>query len=148
VLGVVAEVGYADGYGGKPLPFFKNFYAGGVGSVRGFEANSLGPRVANPATGGTEYLGGSQKLVVNTEILFPMPGSKNDKSIRGALFLDAGLIRDDLSSKDDGALRVSAGAALSWTSPVGPLRFSLGYPLKKKEGDKLQRFQFQVGTSF
>jgi outer membrane protein insertion porin family len=148
VLGLNAEIGFADGYGGKPLPFFKNFYAGGVGSVRGFEANSLGPRVFNAATGGTEYLGGSQKFVLNTEILFPMPGSKNDKSIRGALFVDAGFIRDSDSTSDDKALRVSAGAALSWTSPVGPLRFSLGYPLSKKEGDKLQRFQFQVGTSF
>jgi outer membrane protein insertion porin family len=150
VLGVVGEFGYADGYGGKPLPFFKNFYAGGVGSVRGFESNSLGPSVFNASSGSVEYLGGAQKLVINTELLFPMPGSKNDKSIRGALFLDAGLIRDSSRSggDDGGGLRASAGIALSWTSPVGPLRFSLGYPIRKEEGDKLQRFQFQVGSSF
>lgn len=148
VLGFNVEVGFANGMGGKPLPFFKNFYAGGVGSVRGFEANSLGPRTFNTATGSTEYLGGNRKLVINTELLFPIPGSKNDKSVRGALFFDAGTIRDPGSSADDRAVRASVGAALSWTSPVGPLRFSLGYPVRKKDGDKLQRFQFQVGTSF
>ncbi len=148
VFAVNTEMGYARGFGGKPLPFFKNFYAGGVGSVRGFESNSLGPRVVNPTTSAIEYLGGTQKVVINTEVLFPFPGSKNDKSVRGALFVDAGIVRDENTSASDGSVRVSAGAALSWTSPVGPLRFSLGYPLKKQDGDKLQRFQFQVGTSF
>jgi outer membrane protein insertion porin family len=148
VLGINAEVGYGNGYGGKPLPFFKNYYAGGVGSVRGFEANSLGPRVTNILTGGNEYLGGSQKFILNTEILFPLPGSKQDKSIRGSLFVDMGLVRDKGEVTEFETLRLSAGAALAWTSPVGPLKFSLGYPLRKKEGDKIQRFQFQVGTSF
>ncbi len=148
IFALNGEVGYANGYSGKPLPFFKNYYAGGVGSVRGFEANSLGPRALNPLSGANEYLGGSQKFVMNAEILFPLPGTKEDRSIRGAVFLDAGLIRDKGVTSDFETLRASVGAALSWTSPVGPLRFSLGYPIKKKDGDKLQRFQFQVGTSF
>jgi outer membrane protein insertion porin family len=148
VFGLNAEFGYADGYSGKPLPFFKNFYAGGVGSVRGFESNSLGPRVINAVTGSAEFLGGREKLVINSELLFPFPGTKQDKSVRGSIFLDAGLIRDRGTSAEFESLRASFGAALSWSSPVGPLRFSLAYPVRKKEGDKLQRFQFQVGTAF
>jgi outer membrane protein insertion porin family len=148
VLGINAEIGLANGYGGKPLPFFKNYYAGGVGSVRGFEANSLGPRVINATSGAAEFLGGREKFIFNAEILFPLPGSKQDKSVRGSLFFDAGLVRDQGTSSEFESVRASVGAALAWTSPVGPLKFSLGYPIIKKDGDKLQRFQFQVGTSF
>ncbi|APV52113.1 outer membrane protein assembly factor BamA [Betaproteobacteria bacterium GR16-43] len=136
------EIGYADGYGGKPLPFFKNFYAGGVGSVRGFETASLGPRDLNG-----DVLGGNRRLVGNMELLFPMPGNK-EKNVRLGVFMDVGNVWGEFQKVTFDSLRASAGLAVSWDSPVGPLRFSIGTPLKKEEGDKVERFQFQLGRVF
>jgi outer membrane protein insertion porin family len=136
------EIGYADGYGGKPLPFFKNFYAGGVGSVRGFETATLGPRDTNG-----DVLGGNRRAIANIELLFPMPGYK-EKNVRLAGFLDLGNVWGADEKIKAGDIRVGAGLAVSWDSPVGPLRFSFGTPIRKKEGDKIERFQFQLGKIF
>jgi outer membrane protein insertion porin family len=143
VLSAKAEFGYADGYGGKTLPFFKNFYAGGVDSVRGFQQSTLGPRDVNG-----DYVGGNRRFVSNIEVLFPMPGVKTDKSVRLSAFVDAGNVwapYEDMRFKD---LRASVGVGVSWFSPVGPLKFSLAKPLKQKEGDKVERFQFLLGRAF
>ncbi len=137
-----AELGYADGYGGKPLPFFKNFYAGGVGSVRGFETASLGPIDANG-----DLLGGNRRLVTNLEFLFPMPGIK-DKSVRLSTFIDAGYVWGPGQKLSFSDMRAATGVAVSWDSPVGPLKFSFSAPVKKQDGDKLERFQFQLGRIF
>ncbi len=137
-----AEFGYANGYGGKPLPFFKNFYAGGVGSVRGFEAASLGPRDLNG-----DVLGGNRRAVANLEFLFPMPGIK-DKSVRLSAFVDAGNVWGSDQKVSFGDLRAATGVAVSWDSPVGPLKFSFAFPFRKVDGDKLERFQFQLGRIF
>ncbi len=136
------EVGYADGYRGKPLPFFKNFYAGGVGSVRGFETATLGPRDTNG-----DVLGGNRRFVGNFEILFPMPGYK-EKNVRLAIFTDAGNVWGAGDKISPGDVRVGSGLAISWDSPVGPLRFSFGTPIKRQAGDKVERFQFQLGKIF
>jgi outer membrane protein insertion porin family len=136
------EVGYANGFRGKPLPFFKNFYAGGVGSVRGFETAGLGPRDANG-----DILGGDRRIVGNFEMLFPMPGYK-EKNVRIAAFVDAGNVWGPGEKIKGADLRVSTGLAVSWDSPVGPLRFSFGAPIKKQDGDKIERFQFQLGKIF
>ena len=135
-------VGYANGYSGKPLPFFKNFYAGGVGSVRGFETASLGPRDENG-----DILGGNRQFIGNFEMLFPMPGYK-EKNIRIAVFLDGGDVwgQDDRIRGTD--VRIATGVAVSWDSPVGPLRFSFGNPVKKRPDDRVERFQFQLGKIF
>jgi outer membrane protein insertion porin family len=137
-----AEFGYADGYDDKPLPFFKNFYAGGVGSVRGFETASLGPVDLNG-----DVLGGNRRVIGNLEVLFPMPGIK-DKSVRLSTFVDAGNVwgaAQDVSASD---IRAAAGIAMSWDSPVGPLKFSYAYPFRTKEIDRIERFQFQLGKIF
>ncbi len=136
------EVGYADGFGGKPLPFFKNFYAGGVGSVRGFETATLGPRDTNG-----DILGGNRRFVANAELLFPLPGYK-EKNVRLAGFIDVGNVWGPDEKIAAGDLRVGVGIAVSWDSPVGPLRFSFGAPVRKKPGDKVERFQFQLGKIF
>jgi outer membrane protein insertion porin family len=136
------EIGVADGYRGKPLPFFKNFYAGGVGSVRGFETATLGPRDING-----DVLGGDRRFVANFELLFPMPGYK-EKNVRLALFTDVGNVWGPGEKIQAGDLRAGAGLAISWDSPVGPLRFSFGTPIKSREGDKIERFQFQLGKIF
>jgi len=138
------EFGYASGYGNRDLPFFKNFYAGGMGSVRGYEPSSLGP--VDLAT--EQRLGGNRRLILNGELLFPMPGVGQDKSVRLGAFVDGGQVWGAEEKFDLSTLRYSAGLSLAWSSPVGPLKFSFGQPLNKKEGDKLQRLQFQMGTVF
>ena len=155
------EVGYADGYGKtNELPFFHNFYGGGLGSVRGYESSSLGPKEATSFQGDSDYdyMGGNMKAVANAELLFPLPGIKDQRSVRLSLFADAGSVWDnDSHYKKDSTqykstfteeLRYSAGAAFTWLSPMGPLKFSYAYPLNKKDGDEEQRFQFQLGTTF
>jgi outer membrane protein insertion porin family len=139
---VNGQIGYADGYGGKPLPFFKNFYAGGVDSVRTFETATLGPRDLNG-----DVIGGNRKFVGNLEFLFPMPGYK-EKNVRLAAFMDVGQVWGPLQKIDLSDLRASMGLAVSWDSPVGPLRFSIGTPIKSQDGDRIERFQFQLGKIF
>ena len=143
-LALNGEVGLANSYGNKELPFFKNFYAGGIGSVRGFDSSSLGPR--DPAT--NEALGGDKRLVGNAELLFPVPGMGLDNSLRMSAFLDAGNVWGYDSKFSFGSLRYSAGLALAWNSPMGPLKFSYGNPFNKKAEDKVQRLQFQMGSVF
>ncbi len=142
-LGVNAELGIGKGLNGKPFPIFKNFYGGGLGSVRVFEQGSLG--VIDP-TGA--FIGGSQRFNANVELYFPVPGTGNDKSLRIFAFADTGNVwREDEKITGD-SLRASAGLGLSWLSPVGPLKLSWGSPVKYKPTDRIQKFQFQVGTAF
>lgn len=143
-LALNGEIGIAKPYGNKELPFFKNFYAGGIGSVRGFDASSLGPR--DPVT--NESLGGDKRLVGNAELLFPVPGMGQDNSVRLSAFIDAGNVWGYGNKFSLGSMRYSAGLALAWNSPMGPLKFSYGNPLNKKTDDKLQRLQFQMGSVF
>lgn len=142
------EIGWAHGYGGKPLPFYKNFYAGGIGSVRGYEQSSLGPRIDTDGDGDTESLGGNRRIIANAEYYFPLPGTGQDRSFRMSTFVDAGQVWGQNDKFELGELRYSAGLAFSWSSPVGPLKLSMGWPLNKEETDKTERFQFQLGTVF
>ena len=137
------ELGYADGLGNRPLPFFKAFFVGGPDSVRGYEAFSLGPRDING-----NAIGGRTKVVGGAEFLFPMPGATREQSLRLAAFLDAGQVYGQDQRVELGELRYSAGVALSWLSPFGPLRLSIGHPLNPKPGDEIQRLQFTFGTGF
>ena len=161
------EVGYANGYGKtKELPFFENFYGGGLGSVRGYESGTLGPKVYDDDGDVISY-GGNKKANVSAELLFPMPGVKDARTVRLSAFADAGSVWDgktytsadsDFQGKTpyDGnhtssfkeELRYSAGMAVTWLSPLGPMKFSYAYPINKKKGDEIQRFQFQLGTTF
>ncbi len=143
-LALDAEYGFANGYGGLALPFFKNFYAGGIGSVRGYDTSSLGP--IDPAT--SARLGGNRRLIGNAEWLLPMPGMGLDKSVRLGVFLDGGQVWGAGEKMSMGDLRYSTGVSLVWSSPMGPLKFSFADPLNKKPGDNIQRLQFQMGTVF
>ena len=139
------EYGQANGYGGKDLPFFKNYYAGGVNSVRGYKASSLGPVSHDPIYG--DYrIGGNRRVIGNAEILWTLPGM--DKSFRMGWFVDAGQVYGNGERIDLGELRYSTGVSASWVSPIGPLKFSLGRPLNKQDSDKTEMFQFQLGTTF
>lgn len=135
------EFGYGDGYTGKSLPFFKNFFAGGNNSVRGYDLNSLGPRDERNLT-----LGGSKRIVGNIEVLFPVPFMKGDRSLRLSTFLDGGTVFE--KNIDLNLMRYSAGIALTWVSPMGPLKVSVAEPLNSEPSDRLQAFQFMFGQQF
>lgn len=169
-LAMNTEIGYGDGYSGDPYPFFKNFYVGGIGSVRGYEGGSLGPTDidGNP-------LGGNRRFNASFEALVPLPGA--DRTLRALAFLDMGQVWGQSVFCPDGSapvfspttpvvcptagnpiyrnqkvdlgdLRYSVGIGIAWISPLGPLKLSYAYPLNDKPGDRLQRFQFQIGTGF
>lgn len=151
------EVGYAKGLGGQDMPFFKNFYAGGVGSVRGYDSASLGPYEID-SDGDEVRLGGTRRFVLNAELLMPLPGFGKDKSMRFGPFFDAGQVYSEEKAAsvcasgsgvcDQGPVRMSVGLAATWFSPLGPLKFSVAQPLNKQKNDNIQIFQFQMGTVF
>jgi len=146
-----AEVGWGKGLGGKPFPLFKNFYGGGLGSVRGFESGTLGGRstLVGDTTGTLSYIGGSKKILLNTEVIAPFPGAGNDRTLRMFGFFDVGNVSDDYSKSSKlSDLRASVGLGISWISPVGPLRIAYARPVRKFDNDKTQSIQFQIGTSF
>lgn len=142
-LALTGELDSGNGYGGKPLPFFKNYYSGGVGSVRGYRPASLGPRDVD----GT-FLGGNRKVNGSAELLFPMPGNTTDRSVRLGAFVDMGQVYGAADSLNLSLLRYSSGLSLAWNSPIGPMKLSLGWPLNAKPGDDIQHFQFTLGTVF
>jgi len=136
--------GYASPYGDTTVyPFFKNFYAGGASSVRGFRARSLGPRDTGA---GTDPIGGTKLVNANMEYFFPFPGAKDqDSSMRLSLFLDAGMVYAADQPVDLSSLRYSSGLAFTWFTPAFPLALSLGYPLNAQSGDEVESFQFSIG---
>jgi outer membrane protein insertion porin family len=142
-LALRGEADYGRGIGGKAYPVFKNFYAGGMGSVRGYYSSSLGVVDING-----DALGGSTRVIANAELQFPFPGSGTDRSLRWYAFSDAGQVYQEHQKIYLDQMRASAGLGISWISPVGPLKISYAKPLNAKEGDRLERFQFQMGTGF
>jgi len=143
-----ASVDYGTGFGETDtLPFYKNFYAGGSSSVRGFRARSLGPK----DSGGpdpTLPIGGSKRLLGNTELLFPFPGMGDNKSMRLSVFVDAGMVYGSGSIVDLLELRYAAGLAFNWFSPIGPLSISYAFPLNDRPDDKTEPVQFTLGQAF
>lgn len=149
------EVGYGDSWGGKEYPFFKNFYAGGIGSVRGYENSSLGPK-DNSYGGEGDSAGGNASLNFSVEMLMPLPGA--DRTLRWFTFVDGGWVWGDSYGENGRVedkmgislsdLRYSVGVGVAWISPLGPLKFSIAAPINDKPGDKTERFQFQIGTGF
>ncbi|TFW23445.1 outer membrane protein assembly factor BamA [Massilia arenosa] len=144
-LALKGEADFGHGLRGNRYPIFKNFYAGGIGSVRGYESSSLG--VVDPNSYG-DALGGSTRVIGNAELQFPFPGSGQDRSLRWFLFSDAGQVYQEGERIRLNQLRASAGIGISWISPVGPLKLSYAKPLNPQFGDRLERFQFQMGTGF
>ena len=137
------DAGVANGFGGTPLPFFKNFYAGGPGSVRGYAPMSIGPRDINNLA-----LGGTKRIIGNEELLFPMPGMTKEQSVRLSVFVDEGQVYGPSDIPVSSAMRYSTGVALTWISPVGPLKISFGKALNAQPTDNLQKFQFTLGNLF
>ena len=163
-----ADLGLGESYGDTTqLPFFKNFYGGGFGSVRGFERNSLGPQ-DTPCAGGDEScttssiysrpdpIGGNVQIEFGAEIIFPMPFIKDTRSMQSAFFLDVGNIFNTKCGEtqincfkpDVGELRYSIGVGATWLSAMGPLTFSFAKPLNASDYDEIEMFQFSLGNQF
>lgn len=141
-----AEVGYAGGFGGSELPFFKNFYAGGITSVRGFRTSNIGPKdgegtLARPT-------GGNQRLVTSAEVMYLIPGLGKERNARISTFVDAGLIRNSLENSPDDGARISTGIGLYFVSPFGPIQLAISKPLNPGPNDVTQTFQFTMGQNF
>ena len=145
ILSFNGEVGYGQAYGNHPFPITKNYYVGGIGSVRGYAPGSLGPQYYNSVIGAYQPTGGQSKIVSNLEYTVPVPGSGVDKTLRVFGFVDGG---NAYGQNINLVLRYSYGLGLSWISPLGPLKFSYGIPIRALPTDNIQRLQFQVGTAF
>ncbi len=170
------EVDYGRGYDGRPLPVFKNYYAGGIGSVRGFDTSTIGPRDING-----DPIGGAKRFNGNVELLFPLPGTGKDRAFRGFVFADTGGVyaegvkltasqkfattTSNVSTTDattglttttpvttsrliGSGFKYSIGFGINWLSPLGALRLSYAIPLRLKPEDKPQRLQFNIGNGF
>ncbi|KKN22251.1 hypothetical protein LCGC14_0917240, partial [marine sediment metagenome] len=153
VLRTRTDIGYGDGYGSRSLmPFYEHFYAGGYGSVRGYQANSLGRRATNAPNdfSAPDPFGGNLLTEGSLELIFPTPFAGDTRSMRTAFFLDAGQVFDtDRGFRPElRAVRLSAGIGFQWITAVGPLAFSLAKPLNDKPGDNTQIFQFSLGQTF
>ena len=143
-LALNADLGWGQGLSDRPYPLFKNYFVGGLGSVRGFQQSTLGPSDSTNSL----YLGGPKKIVLNAELMAPFPGAGNDRTLRLFAFTDVGRAFGENEKINFNELRSSIGVGLSWISPMGPLRFSYALPMKRQVTDKIQRLQFQIGTSF
>jgi outer membrane protein insertion porin family len=147
------EIGYADTYDNENFPFFKNYYMGGVNSVRGYQNATLGPRGTDTNTGRNFAIGGTKRLLGNAEFFFPVPGMKDSGQFRMSAFVDAGNVwgPNELGVSDSyslGDLRYSAGIGASWISPFGPLKVVFAKALNSEPGDDTQTIQFQMGQQF
>jgi outer membrane protein insertion porin family len=140
---VNGEIGYGKGLAGRPYPVFKNFYGGGLGTVRAFDQGSLGPPDVTGA-----YIGGNRRLNLNSELYVPVPGAGNDRTLRVFGYFDIGNVWGESEKITTDSLRASTGIGLSWISPVGPLKLSYGTPIRKRPNDRIERLQFQIGTAF
>jgi len=145
ILSFNGEVGYGQAYGSNPFPITKNYYVGGIGSVRGYAPGSLGPTYYNTNYGAYQPTGGQSKIVTNLEYTVPVPGSGTEKTLRMFTFVDGG---NAFGENINLVLRYSYGVGISWISPLGPLKFSYGVPIHAQPTDNIQRLQFQVGTAF
>jgi outer membrane protein insertion porin family len=151
-LALNGDLSVGVGTDGKGFPVFKNYYSGGLGSVRGFEQGSLTTAAQRDAAALAAVTptptGGARKVTFNAEILSPLPGGGNDRTLRWYSFFDAGGLYGVDEPIDLGAMRASVGVGISWVSPVGPLRLAFAKPIRQFDGDRIQNLQFQIGTSF
>ena len=145
------DIGYGDGYGDTPvLPFFKNYLVGGNGSVRGYEANTLGPRIIG-GVNNNDPIGGDLKLVGSAELIFPVPFVKDTNAWRFSTFVDGGNVFGSGSGDEDFSvdnIRFAAGLGVTWLSPFGALSVSLATPFNDQENDETKTFQFNFGSGF
>jgi outer membrane protein insertion porin family len=139
------NLGYGSAFGeNSDYPPYKNYFAGGSTSVRGYDANSVGPRDIST----NDPTGGKVKIIGNADLILPNPFTEKSGSTRVSLFLDAGTVFADINSIDSDEFRYTTGIAFIWITPVGAMRFTFSEPLNKQEGDSTRSFQFSLGSPF
>jgi len=156
LVGARGSVGYAEKLGDKAFPFFKNYFAGGIGSMRGVSGNSLGPDDTE-----NESIGGNVRVVGGADLIFPMPGLNDIQKYRTSLFVDVGGVfatkclkvnTGTTSNCNEGFnaddLKYAAGLGFTWLTPLGPLTFSYAKLLNKEAGDDEKKFDFTLGGTF
>ena len=175
IIGLRGEIGALEAYGDtKVPPFFEHFYAGGITSVRGFRANTLGPRatqseyildaegnpmldsegqlVFNPYYGfgrdDERSIGGAYLIEGGFDFIFGLPFLEDQRSVRTSFFIDTGNVYEKTSNIDLSDLRMSAGVGFAYLSPIGAIGMYLSTPILKKSGDVIENFGFSLGTGF
>ncbi len=148
VYSLGAQVGYGRGWAERTeLPLFERYFPGGINSVRGFRILSLGQRVPlmDPFGNnlGRTSIGGSQQLIFNNDLIFPIVESIG---LKGVVFFDAGNAFLAARGIDLGDMRLASGAGIRWLSPIGPLRIEVGFPLNPRVGDDRQTVMFSFGA--
>ena len=142
-LKLTGNLGLISGYSGKEAPFFKRYFGGGSGSVRGFGNRSLGPTYPNSAT-----KGGELSVLGSVNIISPASFMTNNENMRVSAFVDVGNIFEKSSNMKLGDLRMSAGIAFAYLSPIGAIGAYWSTPILKKAGDDIENFSFSLGTGF
>ncbi|HIL95916.1 MAG TPA: outer membrane protein assembly factor BamA, partial [Pseudomonadales bacterium] len=158
-LRLATNLGYGNSFGGtETYPFYKNFYAGGFGSVRGYESNSLGPRATpspNDQFNDPDPIGGNTLITFNAEIIFPLPFIEDQRQMKSVFFVDGGNVFNTdcleistiCTGVKDGELRYTVGLAVTWITGFAPLSFSIAHVLNEKPGDETESFQFELGRA-
>ena len=161
------ELGYGDSYGDTTaLPFYEHFFAGGFGSIRGFENHTLGPRTTPPLDmeGNPicwrdpcgDPFGGNVQVEASAELIFPLPFVEDSRQFRPSLFLDVGNVFNsrcpEISVNCFGfevdEMRYSTGFAVTWLTGMGPMSFALVKGFNTKDYDETEAFQFELGKTF
>lgn len=157
------DLGYGDGMGSDyaQLPFYENYYSGGLSSVRGYRSNSLGQRSTQTVNGEsqktTNALGGNLLIEGSVELIFPLPFIDDQRSLQTSLFVDGGSVYSTrcisghnscVKGVELGDLRYSAGLSLTWLTAIGPLAFSIAQPINDGPEDRTEFFQFSLGQTF
>ena len=141
VLRLKGQTKYGQGYAGADgLPFYDKFKAGGKKTVRGYESYSLSPLDSRG-----KAIGGDFMLAGTAEIIFKPPVEVN--GLRTAFFVDFGRAFKKYDDFTFGELKGSAGLAIRWLSPFGGISLSWSVPIKDEQGDKVEGFQFNLGTN-
>jgi len=149
-FGVTFGYGLGDsGVGGKELPLFERYFPGGINSLRGFDTRSLGPKEdfidSNGSKVRRETVGGSQQLILNNDMIFPVLPSAG---LKGVLFFDTGNAFSAQEGIQLAQMRLSAGFGARWLSPFGPLRVAIGFPLDRQADESSSVLLFSFGAPF
>jgi len=176
IFHINADIAYGAGYReSSRLPYYENFFSGGIGSVRGYRLRSLGyvsqlsqpnfdsqgnvieffdedgnPLIPEGQVSDFQSFGGNLKTEASFELIVPTPFVKDRRKVRTALFFDVGNVFDTARGFEPSVdeLRYSVGASLTWITPLAPLTFIYAVPVNEQDGDQLRRFEFQLGTVF
>ena len=141
-LKLTAGLGIATGYGGEPLPFYKRYFGGGSGSVRGFKAKTLGPVYPN-----YNPKGGKFSILASANVISPITFIDDSENMRMSVFVDVGNVYESISL-NLGELRMSVGVSFAYMSPIGAIGIYMALPILKKSGDETEDFALSLGTGF